>query len=130
MDWLNSNSMLVMEKSLDAMWARQRLISDNIANNETPGYKAKYLTFEDALRERLTGLESRKGASSKEIRRSIQEARPEVFESPGESMRLDGNNVNVDVEEAELVRTAYQYQFLLRQVTEELTRLRLAIEGR
>lgn len=130
MDWLNSNSMRLLEKSLDVSWAKQRLSQDNIANNETPGYKAKYAVFEDELKSRLSKFEGKNNIRSSEVRAAIDGARMRVLESPSESMRLDGNNVNIDVEEAELARTAYQYQFELRQITDELTRLRIAIEGR
>lgn len=130
MDWLSSNSMLLMEKSLDASWARQRLTLDNIANAETPGYKAKYATFEDELQQRLAEIQQEDGGSNQEIRDAIQGAQFQIHENPEESGRLDGNNVNIDVEQAELARNAYQYQFELRQVTDELTRLRIAIEGR
>ena len=37
-------------KSLDAVWLRQRVISNNIANSETPGYKSKTVEFESLLR--------------------------------------------------------------------------------
>lgn len=130
MDWLSSNSMLLMEKSLDASWARQRLTLDNIANAETPGYKAKYATFEDELQQRLAEIQQGGDGSNQEIRDAIEGAQFQVHENPQESSRLDGNNVNIDVEQAELARNAYQYQFELRQVTDELTRLRIAIEGR
>lgn len=130
MDWLSSNSMLLMEKSLDASWARQRLTLDNIANAETPGYKAKYATFEDEMQQRLAEIQQEDGGSNQEIRDAIQGAQFQIHENPEESGRLDGNNVNIDVEQAELARNAYQYQFELRQVTDELTRLRIAIEGR
>lgn len=130
MDWLSSNSMLLMEKSLDASWARQRLTLDNVANAETPGYKAKYATFEDELQQRLAEIEQGGGGSNQEIRSAIESAQFQIHENPEESGRLDGNNVNIDVEQAELAQNAYRYQFELRQVTDELTRLRIAIEGR
>lgn len=130
MDWLSSNSMLLMEKSLDVSWARQRLTLDNVANAETPGYKAKYATFEDELQQRLAEIEQGGGGSNQEVHSAIESAQFQVHENPEESGRLDGNNVNIDVEQADLARNAYQYQFELRQVTDELTRLRIAIEGR
>ena len=53
MDYFSSNSMILMEKSMNYLWTKQAAISDNIANAETPGYKAKLVTFEDNLREKL-----------------------------------------------------------------------------
>lgn len=130
MNWLNDNAMLLSQVTLDAAWAKQRLTLDNIANASTPGYKAKYMKFEDILADRLASFEGRISARPSEIREAISDVKPQVFESTEESMRLDGNNVNLDVEELELARNTFEYQFALRQMTDQLTRLRVAIEGR
>ena len=47
--YLFSNSMLMLERAMDFQWTKFNAISDNIVNAETPGYKAKYVTFEEAL---------------------------------------------------------------------------------
>ncbi len=41
----NNIEFKAMQSSLDALWMKQRVISDNIANYETPGYKAKTVIF-------------------------------------------------------------------------------------
>ena len=41
MDFLSSNSSLMMEKSLSYLWAKQAAVADNVANAETPGYRAR-----------------------------------------------------------------------------------------
>ena len=128
MDWLNNNAMLLAQKSLDVSWAKQKLALDNIANVDTPGYKAKYALFEDELKQRLYGLD-RKG-SAREIRQAIKDARMEIRQREDESIRMDGNNVNMDVEELEVSRNTLQYEFALRHISDQLSRLRLAIEGR
>ena len=46
-----------------------------------------------------------------------------------ESSRLDGNNVDMDQEQVELVRTAYEYQFLLNSFTNDITRLKNAAKA-
>ena len=53
MELLSSNSFLMMEKSMDFLWAKQAAILDNISNAETPNYKPKVVTFEETLREKL-----------------------------------------------------------------------------
>ena len=52
MDFLTNNSFRMMEKSMDFLWAKQAAILDNIANAETPNYKAKVVRFEDSLKEK------------------------------------------------------------------------------
>ena len=53
MDFLSTNSSLLMEKSLGFLWTKQAAILDNIANAETPNYKAKVVTFEETIRSKL-----------------------------------------------------------------------------
>ena len=53
MDFLSSNSSLMMEKSLSYLWAKQAAVADNVANAETPGYREKVVTFEDSLKGKL-----------------------------------------------------------------------------
>ena len=130
MDWLNKNSMLVTQRTLDVTWTKQKLALDNIANVDTPGYKAKYALFEDELRGKLRRLEGREGVKSGEIRNAIKTSRMRIRQSDEEFTRVDGNNVNLDVEELEVARNAYQYQYALRQISDEFARLRTAIEGR
>jgi len=125
MDWLNDNSMLLTQKTLDVSWTRQKAALDNIANVDTPGYKAKYILFEDELRRKLSRLER-----NSEIREAIKGSRMRFREREEESIRADGNNVNLDVEELEIVRNTFQYQYALRQISDQFTRLRTAIEGR
>ena len=130
MDWLNSNSMLLAERTLDVSWSKQRLALDNIANVDTPGYKAKYALFEDELKLKLSRLQGREGVKRGEIRDAIKSARLQIRKSEEESKRADGNNVSLDVEQLEIARNAYQYQFALRQISDQFSRLRTAIEGR
>ena len=53
MGFLDSNSGLMLEKSMGFLWAKQRAILDNIANAETPNYKPKVVTFEEDLKQKL-----------------------------------------------------------------------------
>ena len=53
MDGLTSNSMRMMERSMEFLWTKQAALLDNIANAETPNYKAKLVTFEESFQESL-----------------------------------------------------------------------------
>lgn len=130
MNWMVDNAMLLNQKLLDTAWTKQNLTLENIANVDTPGYKSKYVVFEDLLQSRLAEFDGDSKAKASEIRKVVEQTNMSIFDSRAESARLDGNNVNLDVEELELSRNVYEYQFALRQVTEQLTRLRVAIEGK
>lgn len=120
------NTLSLAERSLDHLWARQRTTLNNIANNDTPGYKAKYVTFEDELRKRLTA--AREG-TSQDVSNAIRSSRYYVHNTRGESARMDGNNVNVDVENIELVRATLQYQFELSALNGDINRLRSVLKN-
>ncbi|MCI8285008.1 MAG: flagellar basal body rod protein FlgB [Firmicutes bacterium] len=131
MDWLNSNSVKLTQKTLDNLWQRQRYSLENIANVETPNYKSKYVKFEDQLRARIS--EFRNSGDASLIKSNVSEAIDSsdlyLHQSTAESTREDGNNVDVDSEYIELLRTQLQYQYAVRQINQEFSRLRLAIEG-
>lgn len=127
MDFLSSNSMLLMQKSMDFLWTKQAAISDNIANAETPNYKAKVVTFEENLREKLEqALSSNTPRVS--ARRVIRESEISVMEA-AESTRMDGNGVNTTEQMVELVRNAYQLQYVMNSISTDLATLRIAVRG-
>ena len=121
------NSIPMVEKSLDYLWEKQRAISNNIANAETPGYKSKYVTFEENYKSRLQ--EAMKAKDSSQIQKAISQARTTILESTKESARLDGNNVNADVQLIEMSRTAMQYQYGLSSINSDIARISTAIKG-
>lgn len=124
---LFGNSISMAEKSLDFLWAKQKVISNNIANVDTPGYKTQYVTFEETFKSKLRAAD--KTGDRQEIRRAIDSARWQVNDTKNETSRLDGNNVDADVEISELTRTTLQYQYQLHSINSNITRLRTAIKG-
>ncbi|WP_246213186.1 flagellar basal body rod protein FlgB [Aminipila butyrica] len=127
MSWIDNNNILLSQKSLDYLWEKQRIISENIANNDTPGYKAKMISFEDELNSNLNTFANRLNPKREDIRQAILESKMRVDVSSEESSRLDGNNVNVDVEEIELARAELQYQYQIYQINDQFSRIRSAI---
>ncbi|NLK38599.1 MAG: flagellar basal body rod protein FlgB [Epulopiscium sp.] len=126
MDFMLGNSGLLTQKSLDFLWQKQKVIMNNIANNDTPGFKAQYVTFEEEMRGRLLGSV---GKTSSQMRSEIENANIRVRNTKAESTRLDGNNVNMDVESVEMARTTLQYEYLVKAFNSDYTRLRTAIKG-
>ena len=127
MDFLTSNSMLLMEKSMNFLWTKQAAISDNIANAETPNYKAKVVTFEEELRAKLEQALS-SNAPRVNTRRVLRETPISVTEA-AESTRMDGNGVNTTEQMVELVRNAYQLQYVMNSISTDLATLRIAVKG-
>lgn len=120
------NSMLLSGKTLDYLWEKKNIIADNIANNDTPGFKSRYVTFEDALR---LGLSKAGTNSAKTVRRTIEKTPVTIHKTTTESARLDGNNVQAEAEFTELARTQLQYDYQIQVLNSEINQLRTAIKG-
>ena len=128
MNGIFGNSISMAEKALGHLWSRQQVTLNNIANVETPGYKARYVTFEDEFRRRLQA--GRQGAdTSRDMGNIINSSRYFTHDTKNESARMDGNNVNLDVENVELARTTLQYQYQLNALNSEVSRLRAVIKS-
>lgn len=127
MSFLSTNSLYLMERSMDYLWTKQAAILDNIANAETPNYKTKYVTFEENLRQKM---EAAAGAAKPkaEMRNVLQNAAIQVNEAQ-EATRLDGNGVNLTEQNLELSRNAYQLQYTLTAINNDFSVLRSAIKG-
>ncbi|MCI8321260.1 MAG: flagellar basal body rod protein FlgB [Dorea sp.] len=125
MNHIFGNGILVSEKSLDFLWKKQSVSAGNLANVDTPGYKAKYVTFEDMYRAKLKGA-SGDGAA---VRRAADSAVWQIEESDTETARMDGNNVVADAELSEMTKSALQYQFTIQSVNNEISRLASVIKG-
>lgn len=127
MGGITSNSMRMLEKSVDYLWAKQAAHLDNIANAETPGYKVKTVTFEKKFDERLKAAE-RRGHTRAKTRKAIEQSMWEV-EDDDEVTRMDENGVNVLEQSLEAVRTAYQMQYTLQSINNNFSILGKAING-
>ena len=126
---LYGNGLLLGEKTLDSLWMRQNLTMNNIANVDTPGFKSQYITFENELARKIQSALSVKKTSMKNVARGIENMRPSVHTTLNESTRLDENNVDMDQEQVELARTAYEYQYMISSVSSDLSRLRSAAKN-
>ena len=127
MDILSSNSELLLEKSMGFLWTKQAAILDNIANIETPNYKAKTVTFEESLRDRLESA-GRASAPRKAVREILEDAEFAVFE-PQEAVRMDENDVNITEQSVEMIRNAYQMQYVMQSINNNLSLLQTVVRG-
>ena len=131
-DFFSSNSMLMLERAAQFQWTKIGAISDNVVNVDTPNYKAKYVTFEEALRSSIqqAAAQSRLGSGSLgSVRAAISAAQPTVHEAELESARMDENGVNMAEQQVELTRTGYQMQHIYRAINSDMSRLMIAIRG-
>lgn len=117
-------------QALLAREARASVIASNIANADTPGYKAKDINFQDAL----NAAQTRSGYSmsrthSKHFELNL-EARPrEQFRNPDQPDTGDGNSVDVQVERNLYMRNAMEYQASLSFLTSRIQGMQKALSG-
>lgn len=130
-----TNRLGLREKALDAAWVRNEVISQNIANVDTPGYKKSSVTFEEYL-ESAGQKNGFKGntTDSRHIRigKDSNNARIRVTKDHKNlSNRLDGNNVDIEVEMAEMAKNDIRYSTLVQSISGAYQRIRSVInEGR
>lgn len=122
---LNEISINALQKSLDAVWLRQKVISNNIANAETPGYKSYSVVFEDVLNSAIDG----RFDDPDLLQNAFEMTDPYVVQDKGTTAGQDGNNVNLDKENIELARAQLQYSYLVQTLNSEINRLKYAING-
>lgn len=129
----NFSDKLQME-SLNQRTRRNEVITANIANAETPGYRAFGYDFEKQLQAiSATDAAPMKVSDPRHIRNAYTKVdgsiTPDVFVKPTESVDEDGNTVDMDGEMAQLA----QNQILFRTAVETLNRkigtLKYAIRG-
>ena len=102
-----------LERYMDLLSARQRVVASNIANVDTPGYKTQDIDFES------------------ELRSALEDGKPRVIEASGLAVKNDGNNVNLDRESRLLAENALRFNIASNFLRSEIRSVRSAIqEGR
>jgi len=125
----------VLQKGLSASWTRNAVIRNNIANVETPNFKASYVEFESLLKRAVqeSGFVGTR-THDKHIEigaTSLENISPRILQSRELSMRMDGNNVDIESENVRLAQNSIFYNTLMEKLNSEIRRLRMAIsEGR
>ena len=126
----------ILEKSLNASWARNDVISQNLANVDTPKYKRKDIAFEEFLNDSMgrTSLEGNV-TDKRHIAintRDVNKVEPTLVEDNSDSsMRIDGNNVDIDSEMANLAKNQIKYNALIQMINSNYSKIKSVIkEGR
>ena len=107
---------------------RQTAISNNIANQDTPGYKRQDVDFEGTL-ERELNKSKYISLDSKVKNLHLNHLNVETYtDSAGYSYRLDENNVDPEQEYAELASTQIRYNALIDSMSSEYARIKSVIK--
>ena len=118
--------------SIQMRLLRQNVVSSNIANAETPGYKAKKLDFEEALRRAIDINGAGKMHSSHNEHYpvnggSISRVRADIYDNPDVNINPDGNTVDLEKEMAKLSENSILYKAALELINKKMSMMRYAV---
>jgi flagellar basal-body rod protein FlgB len=99
-----------LERYMDLLSARQKVVSSNIANADTPGYKTRDIDFQSELR-------------------SAAGAAPQPFEVAGLTVKNDGNNVNLGREARLLSENNMRFNLASNLLHSEIQSIRTALQS-
>ncbi|WP_250861817.1 flagellar basal body rod protein FlgB [Oceanirhabdus seepicola] len=128
MNIVDNNGYSILKQGLDAATLRGRVISNNIANGNTKGYKKFKVQFEESLNnssgsfkrtnEKHLSLNGNKGASNVRV----------VRDETGE-MRSDGNNVDIDNEMTNLAANTLKFNAMVSEMNKLYKMKEMVIKG-
>lgn len=110
---------LALHTALNGLSQRQQVIADNIANVDTPGFRAQSVDFEDSLRAAIDGgsFDAANGQGTHVVAAEVPTDTP---------VGANDNNVDLRKETIAALQTQYSYQILGRAMTDHLGLLKIA----
>lgn len=135
MNLLNGAAFQRMESAVKAAEMRQQVISNNVANADTPNFKRSEIVFEELLKqemggnnETISGFRTNNkhipiGASGKAV------PVPRLVTDGTTSINNNGSNVDIDSEMALLAKNQLTYNLYIQQINHDVSMMRTAIGG-
>jgi flagellar basal-body rod protein FlgB len=112
---ISDSTTQALHAAIDGLDARQRAISANLANLDTPNYLARQVNFEDSLRAAMA--QGDPGATSISVTKSLAPT------------RTNGNNVNIDFEVLAASENVLRQKLVIQALNSKYSLLRTAITG-
>ena len=120
----------ILDKAADASWMRENVITNNIANIDTPGYKRQDVDFESVLQKALG--KTKYSSLDKKVRELNQDlgklTTTSYTDAANYYYRLDRNNVDENTENAELASESLRYQLLTTAITNNFSRMQTVLK--
>ncbi|WP_408954554.1 flagellar basal body rod protein FlgB [Natroniella sp. ANB-PHB2] len=127
----NDKSFGVLEKSLDGLNKRHKIISNNIANVDTPGYKKQNVSFKEEIEKALAGRSKLNVTNKRHIplgSTDLNSVKPQIHTVEQTNVRNDNNNVNIDAEMSKLAQNTLEYQAVSQKIASQFQRLDSVIQ--
>jgi flagellar basal-body rod protein FlgB len=121
-----------LERAMDFSAARAELLTQNSANVNTPHYKRLDVDFSAVLAETMAENQTPLARTHAKHFASSNPAvaKPRIIIDSSTKERLDGNNVDVEFEMAQIAENSMYFQSLSLMWKKEMGKLKMAIEGR
>lgn len=118
----------VLGTSLDAASTRNDIINHNIANVNTPNYKRKDIRFETELKHAFARA-SQDTVDARVKNLDLEALTPEIYTDYAElSYRYDGNNVDINNENAILAKNQIKYNGMMDLLNKNFSQLKSVMQ--
>ncbi|MDH5580400.1 MAG: flagellar basal body rod protein FlgB [Bdellovibrionales bacterium] len=131
---IEDKTLKALATSLKFRQMRQELISSNIANAETPGYKAKRIDFEEALA-RALDVDGHMGMDSNDSKHydvgsgGFNNLEPNIYNDPNGIVSENGNTVDKDDEMAKMAENKILYDASVQLLNKKLGLMKYILGG-
>jgi flagellar basal-body rod protein FlgB len=129
---VNDKTLKALSTALNFREMRQELISSNIANANTPGYKSKKLDFEAALARALDVDNQMSMNTNNEKHHNVgnggfNNLEPEIYDDPNGVVSESGNTVDVEAEMAKMAENKLVYDALVQLINKKMGLMKYAV---
>lgn len=127
------NALAFQQQALGLRAHRQQILAGNIANADTPHYKARDFDFSSALKNAMAGRASgdlpMSTTSAGHLQNGVNAGMPTLMYRKEMQSSVDGNTVSMDIERAQFSENAMQYEAGVRFISGKLKTLMSAVQG-
>lgn len=131
---VNDKTLNALTTALNFREMRQKLITSNVANANTPGFKAKQLDFEAALARALDvdgnmAMNVTDGRHHNVGSGGFNNLEPEIYDAPNGVVSENGNTVDVEAEMAQMAENKLMYDALVQLINKKMGIMKYAINS-
>lgn len=120
----------VLKSAADASWLREEVLSNNIANVDTPNYKRQDVEFKTYLNSAIEQSGKSKATLTQKINNvDLSNIKTRTYtDNSALSYRIDGNNVDLSTENVELAAEQINYNALIDSMNNEFSRFKAVLK--
>jgi flagellar basal-body rod protein FlgB len=131
---VNDKTLKALATAIKFREMRQKIISSNIANANTPGFKAKRLDFEKALARAINvdGNLSMKAQDPDHFdvgNGGFDNLEPDMYEEPSDIVSSDGNTVDIEAEISREAENAIMHEAMVKMLNKKLALKKYLIQS-